>query len=228
MSRRKNCYQYAEEYYQNKKDYYESKGDKVRISKILKMIGNNKKILDIGCYDGTIGEKIKNNNNIVFGIDASEKAIMIARSKGIRGVNADIGKKFPFKNNTFNTVFAGEIIEHILDTDFFLEEIKRVLKSKGELVITTPNVASLGRRIYLLLGLNPYFEAAFGYPDHAQAGHVRFYTKGLLLSFLEYKGFKILNFESDVVNFTNKISSKLLAEIFPTLGRGLIVKCRKI
>jgi hypothetical protein len=95
--------------------------------------------------------------------------------------------------------------------------------------LTTPNVLSFGKRIYLLLGKNPYFEASFSFPPEAQAGHIRFFTKGLLLDFLRYKGFEIIKFTSDVVNFDSSaiISSKLIADLFPTLGCRLIVKAQK-
>ena len=75
-------------------------------------------------------------------------------------------------------------------------------------------------------GKNPYFEASLGYPPEAHAGHIRFFTKKLLLSYLEYKGFETIEFTSDVVNFTpsGKIASKLFADLFPTFGRSLIVK----
>jgi hypothetical protein len=77
---------------------------------------------------------------------------------------------------------------------------------------------------------NPYFEASFGYPPEAHAGHIRFFTKDLLLGYLRFKGFEIIRFTSDVVNFTpsGRIASKLLADLFPTFGRSLIVKAMKI
>ena len=139
-------------------------------------------------------------------------------------------RQFKFNDNFFDIVVAGEVIEHILDTDFFFNEIKRVLKSNGFLILSTPNTASLGRRILLLLGKNPYFEASYGFPPEALAGHIRFFTKDLLLSFLKYKGFEIITFTSDVVNFTSSgsLSNKLIADIFPTLGHCLIVKAKLI
>ena len=223
----KDTFEYAAEYYTSKDDYYTNKPNEIRISKVLKLIGKGKKILDVGCYNGTIGEKILKNGNEVWGLDASKEGVELAKKKGIKAFVGNLENKFPFKDESFDVVFAGEIIEHILDTESFLDEIKRVLKKDGELIITTPNVASLARRIMLLFGLNPFFEASFGFPKNATAGHVRFYTKSLLEDFLRYKGFKIISFNSDVINFTTKISSSFLVNIFPKLGRGLIFRVRK-
>jgi len=224
---KKNNFDYAADHYTVKEDYYRNKPNEIRIRKILKLIGLNKKVLDVGCYDGTIALRLIKNNNEVWGLDASKEAVKSAKEKGVKAFIGNLEEKFPFESETFDVIFAGEIIEHILDTESFLDEIKRVLKKDGELILTTPNTASLARRIMLLVGLNPFFEASFGFPKNATAGHIRFYTKDLLEDFLKYKGFKVIEFTSDVVNFTPKISSTYLANIFPKIGRGLIFKVKK-
>lgn len=217
---------HAAKHYQPRDSYY-SKADEVRVQKVLKLIGRGKKVLDLGCFDGAISQKIAASGNQVWGIDASEQAVKQARKKKVKAQVGDVSQKLAFKEGFFDVVFAGEIIEHILDTDFFLEEIKRVLRVNGELVITTPNVASLGRRLLLFLGKNPYFEVALGFPIGRSSGHIRFYTKELLVNFLKHKGFNVVSFESDIVNLSNKIYSEKLANIFPSLGRTLILKCKK-
>ena len=113
-------------------DYLINKADKISVHKIVSLIGRGKKVLDIGCYDGVIGEKIFNNNNVVYGIDGSERAIKIAIEKGIIGKTCNLESKFEFNDDYFDVVFAGEIIEHIFDTDFFMNEIWSVLKNGGD------------------------------------------------------------------------------------------------
>jgi len=51
-----------------------------------------------------------------------------------------IDKKFDF-------VIAAEVIEHIFDTDKFLNNIYAVFKKSGEIVLSTPNIDSLPRRL---------------------------------------------------------------------------------
>lgn len=230
MNKPKKTADYAKEIYNLSGVSYVHKSAFIRINKIISLVGENNKVLDIGCYDGTIGNLLKKNDNQVYGIEINEKAAEIAIKRGLKVKIQDIESRFDFKDNSFDVVIAGEIIEHILDTDFFIDEIKRILKADGFLVLSTPNVASLGRRVLLLLGGNPYFEASFGYPTEARAGHVRFFTKNLLLGFLEHKGFKVIKFTSDAVNFipSGKIASKMLANLFPILGSSLIVKARLI
>jgi len=219
---------YAKDYYVDGHADYLSPAEKVRIGTMLQMIGTGKTVLDVGCYEGSIGKQLIDQGNKVYGIEVNEEATKLAREKGLIVTTQDLESPFQFEDNMFDGVLAGEILEHILDTEFFLDEIKRILKPGGSLVISTPNVASFGRRIFLLLGKNPYFEASFGFPKNATAGHIRFYTKELLISFLEFKGFKVVEYQSDIINFgTGSLSSLLLAKWFPTLGRTLIVKAIK-
>ncbi len=47
--------------------------------------------------------------------------------------------KFPFENNTFDTVLAGDIIEHVENPSQLLREINRVLKENGTLLLSAPH-----------------------------------------------------------------------------------------
>lgn len=218
----------TEEMYESNREY--GFADKIRIKKIVEIVGNNNKILDVGCYRGFLSKLLLDNGNEVFGIDIAKKALIQARKLGIKTQYADLEKKIPFVSNSFDLVVAAEIIEHIKDTDNFLSEIKRVLRPNGYLVISTSNLVSLGRRISYLLGGSGYHEASFFFPKGA-AGHLRYFTKDLLIGLLELHDFKIDIFTSDVINFTNDTKSKLqsssLAKYFPTFGRSLIVKAKK-
>lgn len=189
----------------------------------------NKNILDIGCYDGTLLKLVKNRNNNFFGLEISNWGIKKSREKGINVQRYffDDETKLPFENNFFDLVVAGEIIEHIYDTDFFLKEIYRVLKLGGKLLISTPNVASLGRRLLLFFGRNPIIELSPNEPN--SSGHIRYFTFKSLCKLLKKHNFEIIKSQSDCVNFSNngKIKSALLAKIYPTLGASIIYLARK-
>ena len=209
---------------------YGTKADQARVAKIVELVGSGNRVLDIGCYDGAVGRLLIEKSNAVAGVEISRTAAKKARENGLDVAVQNIESGLCFKDDSFDVVLAGEIIEHFLDTDFLLDEIRRVLVPSGSLVITTPNAASLGRRIMLLLGRNPYFEASLGFPPNARAGHIRFFTRGLLLDFLMHKGFEIVSTSSDAVNLTTsgEFASRTMARLIPGLGRSIIVKARMV
>lgn len=207
-----------------------SRADLFRIREVVRLVGRENKVLDLGCYYGFLGKSFVDNGNEVWGVDLAKKALKKAEAFGIKTKCADVEKEIPFEDSQFDVVVAAEIIEHLKDTDRFLEEIHRVLKPEGFLVLTTSNLVSLGRRMVYLLGKGGFHEASFNFPKNA-SGHLRYFNKSLLLDFLGHHHFEVVSFASDVVNFTpnpdSRLQSTSLAKFFPTLGRSLIVKARK-
>lgn len=199
----------------------------LRIKLSLELIGKNKKVLDIGCYDGYVSEKIKKLGNKVFGIEISKEAVNLCNGRGIKCSEQDIEEKFPFSDNTFDVVFAGEIIEHVFDTDGLLQEIKRVLKPNGFIVLSTPNLAALTRRLRLLFGINPLIEIGLISPDRKEksAGHIRYFTIKSLEKLLNRNGFFIDVWKTDFIAF-HSLRLVKLGKLFPSWGYELIVKTK--
>jgi 2-polyprenyl-3-methyl-5-hydroxy-6-metoxy-1,4-benzoquinol methylase len=201
--------------------------ERMRISVMLKLIGMGKEVLDVGCRDGTISKIIENEGNHVEAVEISEYSIKKAREKGLKVYDLNLNGYWADSiEKKYDVVFAGEIIEHIFETSAFLQSVNKVLKSSGILILSTPNLASLGRRILLLLGKNPATELS---TDDGQAGHVRYFVFSSLRDVLRDNGFTLLEFTSDVVNFSYgaAICSSKLAKLLPSLGRSLIIKAVK-
>lgn len=195
---------------------------------IVKEVGLGKKVCDLGCGDGSLGERLMKNNNLVFGADAVQPQVDIAKSKGLEASVADLNSdSLSFESNNFDVVIATEVIEHLLSPDNLLDEAHRILKNDGKFIITTPNLASLGRRIFLLFGKNPVIEVS---PNEKRAvGHLRYFVKESLYGILKDHKFIPYKFCSDVVNFDarGRLRSHILARIIPGFGRSLICVCRK-
>ena len=194
-------------------------------------IGHGKVVLDIGCHEGYAGSDLIKNNNVVYGVDIVKDNVDRALSKGIKAIHLDIteDKPLPFEDNFFDVIIAGEVIEHVLDTDHFMRKIYSKLKTGGLLVLSTPNLASLGRRLLLLLGKNPYCEYSLEekVTGAEPAGHIRYFVKQDLVRFLKKHGFKVVTIVSDRFNL-GFFSSKVLGVLFPGLGWRLIVKAVKV
>ena len=184
-----------------------------RIHLMVKLINDlnlsKKKILDFGCLDGTFLSFLNRNNNKLYGVDASSFAVKESRKKDIEVKQYFFDDKtpIPYADKTFDLVILGEVIEHIYDTDFLLQELHRVLKKGGLLLVSTPNIASFGRRASLLLGLNPIIETSPNEKD--SSGHIRYFTFDSLKALLEKNSFSEIFSNTDVVNFTSTGSVRL-------------------
>lgn len=103
----------------------------------------NKNVLDYGCNAGHGSEILSRRATKVTGVDVSTSAIETAKKitkvENLKFRLVD-GKALPFKDNEYDIVVSCQVVEHIVDVDKYLEELKRVLKPDGVLFITTPNV----------------------------------------------------------------------------------------
>jgi 2-polyprenyl-3-methyl-5-hydroxy-6-metoxy-1,4-benzoquinol methylase len=143
-------------------------------------------VLDLGCNDGAISLEIYKRGHKVTGVDFPEVLEHVKHEK-IKFVPADISERLPFKNESFDVVFFLEVIEHLVYPTFTINEIKRVLRKNGFLILSTPNVASLRNRIFLLQGKHWQHEN-----ETDPQGHVQFFDKHKLINYLSNKGFEVL------------------------------------
>ncbi len=174
------------------------------------------KLLDIGCDNGILSSRLKLLGYDVYGLDIRKKEVAHARKLGIKAVVGSAEKKFPFGSGFFDAAFAGDIIEHLYDTDFFIQEVHRILKQGGVFVVTTPNLASLSNRIRLLFGRIPVgSEIRLG---KDMAGHIRNYTFPELESQLREHGFSIVGKVSSNVMFPVKYKFPVLTPLAIWLG----------
>jgi len=222
----------------------EAKRSKICYNLIIDLIPNvinqrrRKKILDIGCGDGSFIIKFKENCE-VFGVDISEKAVEIAKEAGVNACRVDVScEKLPFESEYFDIVYMGDVIEHLVNPDFAINEVVRVMKANGFLVLSTPNLASWINRLLLLLGMQPLFSEVstvgnFGRRRKQSSfpvGHLRLFTYEALKEFLTYYRFKIIKVEGSpfeglpqVLNKVDRIFSKI-----PSLSSVVIVTACKI
>ncbi len=236
-----------------KKDYYEywyekneKKGFVPReiksLSILKKIITRNNRILDVGCGKGRIIEELKKvRGTEVFGIDVSRKSVDICKKKGLNVKRAD-AEKMPFPSSSFEIVYAGEVIEHLYNPDAFLEESWRVLKERGRLLITTPNLSNWYNRILFLFGIQPVFietstkSSMVGAgilkrlkKDSTPIGHIRIFNVQAIKDILELNGFRTLKlWGSEFEHFPRKIRFlDRFFSLFPRLASEMIILAEK-
>ena len=102
----------------------------------------DKKILDIGCSYGWFEKYVGKNAKEIIGIDLDEKDLENAKleNKNIEFLKGSVLDLNKFEKDYFDFVVMFDVIEHIPKgtEKKALEEIKRVLKKNGKLLISTP------------------------------------------------------------------------------------------
>jgi 2-polyprenyl-3-methyl-5-hydroxy-6-metoxy-1,4-benzoquinol methylase len=115
------------------------------IINLLKLRFNNSitrlKILDLGCGDGVLSYLLWKCGAEVFGIDYSFEALRYANNKiknqSIKFINGS-AYSLPWGDEYFDAVISSDVIEHLQDAEVFLSEAKRVVKTGGSVIISTP------------------------------------------------------------------------------------------
>jgi 2-polyprenyl-3-methyl-5-hydroxy-6-metoxy-1,4-benzoquinol methylase len=105
-----------------------------------------KDVLDIGCVQHDpqayrsqywVHKALAARAKSLIGLDLSEDGVDFLREKGFNIITAD-AQNFDL-GQTFDVIYAGDIIEHLEDFSGFLESCKRHLRPGGALLISTPN-----------------------------------------------------------------------------------------
>ena len=113
------------------------------------------KILDIGCGGGLLSEPMSRLGAEVFGMDASERNIEVAKIHAKKnGLKIKYLCSSPenFKTHIkFDVILNMEIIEHVEDVDFFLKSCSRLLKKNGIMFVATLN-KTLKSYLFAIIG----------------------------------------------------------------------------
>jgi SAM-dependent methyltransferase len=148
--------------------------------------GEPLRVLDVGCGEGQLTAAAAQAGYAALGVDVAEEPLRRARERhpglDVRLVGVDGG--WPLADASFDAIWAGETIEHVADTAGWLSELRRVLRSGGSLLLSTP---AHGRLTMLALALSSRRMDEHFDP---RADHLRFYTRRTLARLLADFGFE--------------------------------------
>jgi SAM-dependent methyltransferase len=144
----------------------------------------------------------------------------------------DISKGLSLKSNYFDLVFFGDVIEHLIEPDYSIQEIHRIMKKEGILILTTPNLANIVNRFSLLFG----FALPNYHPSEKRYGtlfgvkqsswHKSVFTLGAMKEFIKSHGFKIKKIKGYTYQ-KNKLI-KIINSILPTgMKEGMLIMAVK-
>ena len=115
----------------------------------------NKKILEIGCGTGRLTLEVAKEEGLITGLDSSIEMILISKKKvsedinqNLQFVNADCSS-IPFRNSSFEVCLCINVMNHVPNYEKTIEEIVRVLKPGGILIVNISNL----RGLYFPIGL---------------------------------------------------------------------------
>ena len=192
--------------------------DKWMLENIDFSSGKDKKVLEIGHGIGSDLLTWSENGADVYGVDITEEHHRLAKKNfKLHGRDANLqlveAQKLPFKEDEFDIIYSNGVLHHTKDVETAIQEIKRVLRKNGKLIITVYNKNSLFHYLNLILynGILKAKLRRIGYSgllatiEYGADGieykpYVKLYTKNELKKLLDrFRNVKIKN-----VHFTKK------------------------
>ncbi len=160
-----------------------------QVSKLIEPTGGS--VLDIGSADGMFSKVIfdKTKADKFIGMDVIKTSVdwaskHWAKEKKMKFVVGD-AHKLDYKSETFDVVFAMEVLEHVVDPEKVLSEVKRILKKGGYGVFLVPSDSLLFRTIWFMW--LHFYPRGWVWRDT----HIQTYRGGYLTRVCKEVGFKI-------------------------------------
>ena len=116
---------------------------------ISDLIEDNKKVLDVGCADGTLMQFLKENKNInVRGLEISKEKVQECIAKGLTVIEGNAEKDLKqFPGKSFDYVVLSQTLQAFLSPELVLDELLRV---GTKAIVTIPNFGNWKVRLHLL------------------------------------------------------------------------------
>jgi SAM-dependent methyltransferase len=143
------------------------------------------RILDLGCGDGQLTERLAHSGAIITGVDADPRMVKAAKSRGI-GAHHAMAERLPLDDASFDAVFSNAALHWVRDQDAMMAEVRRVLRRGGRFVAEMGghgNIAAI--RVGLMAVL-----ARYGHAD-AENGVNYYATPEAYSARLERHGFNV-------------------------------------
>ena len=213
--------------------------------KLIESIGKEKaKFLDIGSGVGFFMEKLSTikPKYELHGVDYSAYNLKKAKKLPFTFKQCNIEQGIPYKDSTFDIVYAAELIEHLVNPDYFVEECARLTKKGGHVIITTPNLCAWYNRVLVAFGVMPMFYELSTVSPRIGAGplkgikqgiipvgHIRIFTVRALKDLLESGGFKIVKVKGAHFAALPKAVRWIddIFTVYPRMSSGILMMAKK-
>jgi 2-polyprenyl-3-methyl-5-hydroxy-6-metoxy-1,4-benzoquinol methylase len=157
---------------------------------LIEMVGANKRVLDVGCDTGYLGEALAAFGNRTSGVEVNQVTASEARKRLENVAVGDLERMDLieiFGRGAFDVVIFGDVLEHLRDPLPVLRQSRGLLAPGGSVLVSLPNVAHGDIRLALLHGRFRYTNV--GILDET---HTKFFTRDTLVEFLHDAGFVLV------------------------------------
>lgn len=188
-----------------------SHSDRPEYKYIEEWVEPESKILDLGCGEGSLGERlIENKNCRVSGIEISPNGVAQSLRKGIKAEKGDIDEGLnKYKDNEFDYTILNQVLYMIYQPGFVLKEALRVGRKT---IVSFVNLGNWMSRLEILFGRTPK-KPLYGFHWH-DTRNLHLFTYRDLLEYLKQLDVKIIE-----AKFLGEDSQKetYRAKLFPNL-----------
>jgi len=157
---------------------------------LVRLVGPGKRVLDVGCATGYLGEVLKRRECEVVGVEIDPTAAAKAADVLDDVLVADLEEVdllATFGPGSFDVIVFGDVLEHLRDPLRLLRGSVALLRPGGSVVVSVPNVAHGSVRLALLQGQWQYRD--LGLLDRT---HVTFFTRASLLRLMGDAGLAVV------------------------------------
>ncbi len=120
--------------------------------------GGSLRMCDLGCGDGALTARIAEGVGAceVDVVETFDPHVDLAESRGFHVTRADLNGRLPLETDRYDVVVSNQVIEHLYDTDMFVEESIRIARPGGVIIISTENPSSWHNIGATVLGWQPF------------------------------------------------------------------------
>ena len=153
-------------------------------------------MLEVGCGDGDLLLALRGRYKKCIGLEYSSLRLERARKKlkniDFTGIKGSVESMEIIPSNSIDCIISADTIEHVSDVFAAADEMFRVLRPGGVIIINTPNIAFIKKRLQLLFGKFPSTSQSnegFGDDIMYDGGHLHYFTFSSLSKLLTRSGF---------------------------------------